>query len=65
VTIRSSIKYLENGKVTKRFRAAVDSLLDKRRKLYQRLAKGSTTFVKPVSCDPRPPFAGGRGSKLD
>ncbi len=41
MTIRSSIKYLENGKVTKRFRAAVDSLLDKRRKLYQRLAKGS------------------------
>ncbi len=39
VTIRPGVKYIENGKVTKRFRAAVDSLLDKRRDLYERLAK--------------------------
>ncbi len=39
VTIRPGIKYIEDGKVTKRFRDAVDSLLDKRQELYRRLAK--------------------------
>ncbi len=39
VTIRPGVTYIEGGKVTKRFRAAFDSLLDKRRNLYVRLAK--------------------------
>ena len=39
VTIRPGVKYIEDGKVNKRFRDAVDSLLDKRRELYRRLAK--------------------------
>jgi antitoxin component of MazEF toxin-antitoxin module len=39
VTIRPGVKYLEDGKVTKRFREAVAALLDKRRDLYERLAK--------------------------
>jgi antitoxin component of MazEF toxin-antitoxin module len=39
VTIRPGNKYIEDGKVTKRFRDAVDSLLDRRQELYRRLAK--------------------------
>lgn len=39
VTIRPGVKYIEDGKVTRRFRDAVDSLLDKRHELYRRLAK--------------------------
>jgi len=39
VTIRPGVRYLEDGKVTKRFRNAVDSLIDRRRELYRRLAE--------------------------
>ena len=39
VTIRPGVKQFEDGKVTKRFRAAVDHLLERRRELYRRLAK--------------------------
>jgi antitoxin component of MazEF toxin-antitoxin module len=39
VTIRPGIKYAEDGKVTKRFRATVDKLLKERAGLYRELAK--------------------------
>jgi antitoxin component of MazEF toxin-antitoxin module len=39
VTIRPGIKYFENGKVTKRFEARVEELLERRKKLYRALAK--------------------------
>ncbi len=39
VTIRPGIKYFEDGKVTKRFRAMAESLLEKRADLYRPLAK--------------------------
>jgi antitoxin component of MazEF toxin-antitoxin module len=39
VTVRPGVKQFEDGRVTKRFRAAVDRLLERRRELYRRLAK--------------------------
>lgn len=39
VTIRPGIKYYENGKVTKRFRAEAERLLRRRAALYRELAK--------------------------
>jgi antitoxin component of MazEF toxin-antitoxin module len=39
VTIRPGIKYAEDGKATKRFRATVEKLLEKRAGLYRELAK--------------------------
>jgi antitoxin component of MazEF toxin-antitoxin module len=39
VTIRPGIKYFENGKVTKRFEAKSEELLERRKKLYRALAK--------------------------
>jgi antitoxin component of MazEF toxin-antitoxin module len=39
VTIRPGIKYTEGGKVTKRFRATVEKLLQERAGLYRELAK--------------------------
>lgn len=39
VTIRPGIKYFEDGKVTKRFRASVAELMERRQKLYRQLAK--------------------------
>jgi antitoxin component of MazEF toxin-antitoxin module len=39
VTIRPGIKYFENGKVTKRFAARVEELLERRKKLYRALAR--------------------------
>jgi antitoxin component of MazEF toxin-antitoxin module len=39
VTIRPGAKYIEDGRVTDRFRTAVDSLLEKRHELYRRLAE--------------------------
>ena len=39
VTIRPGVRELEDGKVTRRFRDAVDGLLDRREDLYRRLAK--------------------------
>jgi antitoxin component of MazEF toxin-antitoxin module len=39
VTIRPGIKYFENGRVTKRFEARVEELLERRTKLYRALAK--------------------------
>ncbi len=38
VTIRPGIKYYENGKVTRRFRAEMNRLLKKRKELYRKLA---------------------------
>ena len=39
VTIRPGIKYFDDGKVTKRFRAMLETLLEKRANLYRKLAK--------------------------
>ena len=39
VTIRPGIKYFEDGRVTRRFRDAVDTLLKERAALYRELAK--------------------------
>ncbi|MDQ5858246.1 MAG: AbrB/MazE/SpoVT family DNA-binding domain-containing protein [Acidobacteriota bacterium] len=39
VTIRPGIKYFDDGKVTKRFRAEADRLLKERQQLYRNLAK--------------------------
>ena len=39
VTIRPGVQYIEDGRVTDRFRIAVDSLLEKRNELYRRLAE--------------------------
>lgn len=39
VTIRPGVKYFDDGKVTKRFRQAVDALLEKRAGLYRALSK--------------------------
>jgi len=39
VTIRPGIKYFDDGKVTRRFRAEVDRLLKERQQLYRNLAK--------------------------
>lgn len=39
VTIRPGIKYFDDGKVTRRFRAEVDRLFKKRQHLYRNLAK--------------------------
>lgn len=39
VTIRPGIKYFDDGKVTRRFRAEVDRLLKERQQLYSNLAK--------------------------
>jgi antitoxin component of MazEF toxin-antitoxin module len=39
VTIRAGVRQLEDGKVTKRFRGAIDELLDQRAPLYRELAK--------------------------
>jgi antitoxin component of MazEF toxin-antitoxin module len=39
VTVRPGVKYFDDGKVTKRFRTAVDALLEKRADLYRALAK--------------------------
>lgn len=39
VTVRPGVKYFDDGKVTKRFRKAVDALLEKRADLYRALAK--------------------------
>jgi len=39
VTIRPGIKYFDDGKVTKRFRAEVDRLFKERQLLYRNLAK--------------------------
>ncbi len=38
ITIRPGIKYYENGKVTRRFRAEMNRLLKKRKELYRKLA---------------------------
>jgi antitoxin component of MazEF toxin-antitoxin module len=39
VTIRPGIKYFENGKVTKKFEAKADELLERRKKVYRALAR--------------------------
>lgn len=39
VTIRPGIKYFDDGKVTKRFRAEAERLLKERQQLYRNLAK--------------------------
>jgi antitoxin component of MazEF toxin-antitoxin module len=39
VTIRPGIKYLENGKVTRRFEALAEKLLERRKKVYRALAR--------------------------
>jgi len=39
IIVRTGVRYLEGGKVTKRFRAAADDLLRRRAKLYRELAK--------------------------
>ena len=39
VTIRPGVKYFEEGKVTKRFAALVERLLEKRADLYRELAR--------------------------
>lgn len=39
VMIRPGVKYLEGGKVTKRFLKEVERLLEKRRAVYRELAK--------------------------
>jgi hypothetical protein len=39
VTIRPGIKYFEDGKVTRRFRAEMNRLLKEREELYRKLAK--------------------------
>jgi antitoxin component of MazEF toxin-antitoxin module len=39
VVIRPGVKYFEDGKVTKRFKAMSSSLLERRAALYRELAK--------------------------
>jgi antitoxin component of MazEF toxin-antitoxin module len=39
VTIRPGIKYYEGGKVTRKFRAEAEKLLERRAALYRELAK--------------------------
>lgn len=39
IVVRTGIRYLENGKVTKRFTQAAADLLRRRAKLYRELAK--------------------------
>ena len=39
VTIRTGVRYFEDGKVTPRFGKAVDELLDRRARVYRELAK--------------------------
>lgn len=39
ITIRGGVKYFDDGKVTKRFRALTDDLLERRAALYKELAK--------------------------
>ena len=39
VTIRPGVMCIEDGRVTDRFRTAVDSLLERRHELYRRLAE--------------------------
>lgn len=39
VTIRPGMKYFENGKVTKKFEAKADELLERRKKVYRALAR--------------------------
>ena len=39
VTIRTGVRYFEDGKVTPRFEKAVDELLDRRARVYRELAK--------------------------
>jgi antitoxin component of MazEF toxin-antitoxin module len=39
IVVRPPIKYFENGKVTRRFKALAGDLLKRRAKLYRELAK--------------------------
>ena len=39
VTIRPGVRYVEDGKVTRRFQESVDELLERRQELYRRLAR--------------------------
>lgn len=39
VTIRAGVKYFDDGKVTKRFRALMDELLERRAEVYKALAR--------------------------
>lgn len=39
ILVRTGVRYVEGGKVTKRFKAAADDLLRRRAKLYRELAK--------------------------
>ena len=39
ITIRTGVQYFDDGKVTKRFRELSDSLIERRRALYEALAK--------------------------
>ena len=39
VTIRPGVKYFDNGKSTRRFRARVEELLERRKDLYRKLAR--------------------------
>jgi antitoxin component of MazEF toxin-antitoxin module len=39
VIVRPGVRYLEGGRVTKRFDAVAEDLLEKRRKLYRELAR--------------------------
>jgi antitoxin component of MazEF toxin-antitoxin module len=39
VTIRTGVRYFEDGKVTPRFEKAVEELLDRRARVYRELAK--------------------------
>ena len=38
VTIRPGMRYVDGGRVTRRFRASVDALLERRQELYRNLA---------------------------
>ncbi len=39
ITIRTGVHYFEDGKVTKRFREMAEALVERRRALYEALAK--------------------------
>jgi antitoxin component of MazEF toxin-antitoxin module len=39
ITVRPGVKYFDDGKVTKRFKAASRALLERRAALYRQLAK--------------------------
>jgi antitoxin component of MazEF toxin-antitoxin module len=39
VTIRTGVRYFEDGKVTPRFEKAAEELLDRRARVYRELAK--------------------------